>query len=159
MYTAPLHKIFVWTQIRKIKRKLIFSQSESRIKDLRLICLICVQMQLLCNGAMVPHLPLNVNMISEPYGMSHRQIHPHNISQDCAEMTPSNLKWLPANFLSFVLLNNASIGGVIMAEWLRPLILLQEALIRISLAVADKYFERLILCCLVPRKGLQALGC
>ena len=30
-------------QIRKIKRKLIFNQSESRIKDLHLIFLICVQ--------------------------------------------------------------------------------------------------------------------
>ena len=34
---APLHKICVWTQIRKIKRNLIFNQSESRIKDLRFI--------------------------------------------------------------------------------------------------------------------------
>ena len=32
---ALLHKICVQTQIRKIKRKLIFNQSESRIKDLR----------------------------------------------------------------------------------------------------------------------------
>ena len=48
---TPLHKICVWTQIRKIKHKLIFNQSESRIKDLRLIFLICVQTQILCNGA------------------------------------------------------------------------------------------------------------
>ena len=32
---APLHKICVWTQIGKIKRKLSFNQSELRIKDLR----------------------------------------------------------------------------------------------------------------------------
>ena len=32
-----------WTQIRKIKCKLIFNQSELRIKHLRLIFLICVQ--------------------------------------------------------------------------------------------------------------------
>ena len=32
---APLHKICVWTQIRKIKRNLIFNQSESRTMDLR----------------------------------------------------------------------------------------------------------------------------
>ena len=38
-----LHKICVWTQISKIKRKLIFNQSKSRIKDLRLIFLICDQ--------------------------------------------------------------------------------------------------------------------
>ena len=50
---APLHKTCVWTQIRKIKRKLIFNQSESRIKDLRLIFLICVQTQVLCNGGCV----------------------------------------------------------------------------------------------------------
>ena len=50
---APLHKICVWTQIRKIKRKLIFNQSESRIKDLRLIFMICVQTQILCNGVIV----------------------------------------------------------------------------------------------------------
>ena len=36
---APLHKICVW----KIKRKLSFNQSESRIKGLRLIFLICDQ--------------------------------------------------------------------------------------------------------------------
>ena len=30
-----------------------FKQSESRIKDLRLICLICVQTQFLCNGAII----------------------------------------------------------------------------------------------------------
>ena len=55
---TPLHKICVWTQIRKIKRKLSFNQSESRIMesrimDLRLIFLICVQTQILCNGALV----------------------------------------------------------------------------------------------------------
>ena len=48
---APLHKICVWTLVRKIKRSLSFNQSESRIKDL---CspnffLTCVQIQLLCN--------------------------------------------------------------------------------------------------------------
>ena len=49
---APLHKICVWTQIRKIKRKLSFNQSESSIKDLRLIFVrTCVQTQILCNGA------------------------------------------------------------------------------------------------------------
>ena len=50
---APLHKICVWTQIRKIKRNLIFNQSESRINDLRLIFLICVQTHILCNRAKV----------------------------------------------------------------------------------------------------------
>ena len=48
-----LHKICIWTQIRKIKRKFIFNQSESRIKDLRLIFLICIQTQILCNGAYI----------------------------------------------------------------------------------------------------------
>ena len=38
---APLHKIWVWTQIRKIKCKLSFNQSESRINDLRLISVTC----------------------------------------------------------------------------------------------------------------------
>ena len=52
---APLHKICVWTQIRKIKRNLIFNQSESRINDLRLIFLICVQTQILCNRAYVAY--------------------------------------------------------------------------------------------------------
>ena len=49
---APLHKICIWTQtqIRKIKRKLSFNQSESRIKDLRLIFLTFVPTQNLCNG-------------------------------------------------------------------------------------------------------------
>ena len=32
---------------------LIFNQSESRIKDLRLIFLICIQTQILCNGAII----------------------------------------------------------------------------------------------------------
>ena len=52
---TPLHKICIWTQIRKIKRKLNFNQSESRIKDLRLIFLICVQTQILCKGAIHLH--------------------------------------------------------------------------------------------------------
>ena len=39
---ALLHKICVWTQIRQITRKLILNQSESCIKDLRLIFLLCV---------------------------------------------------------------------------------------------------------------------
>ena len=34
---ALLHKISVWTQVRKIKRNLSFNQLESCIKDLRLI--------------------------------------------------------------------------------------------------------------------------
>ena len=43
---ALLHKICVWTQIRKIKRKLNFNQSESRNKGLRFIFLTCVQTQI-----------------------------------------------------------------------------------------------------------------
>ena len=39
----------------QIKRKLSFNQSELRIKDLRLIFLICVQTQILCNRAPVTY--------------------------------------------------------------------------------------------------------
>ena len=48
VYLSP--KIFVFI-FDKIKRKLSFNQSESRIKGLRLIFLICVQTQIFCNGA------------------------------------------------------------------------------------------------------------
>ena len=38
---------------QKNQTQIDFNQSESRIKDLRLIFLICVQTQILCNGAIV----------------------------------------------------------------------------------------------------------
>ena len=40
---APLHKICVWTQIRKIKRNLIFNQNRALMTCVTLIFLICVQ--------------------------------------------------------------------------------------------------------------------
>ena len=61
---VPLHKICVWTQIRKIKRKLIFNQSESRIKDLRLIFLICVQTQTQRGHC---HIPFQCCLVSPFY--------------------------------------------------------------------------------------------
>ena len=48
---APLHKFCVWTQIRKIKRKLGFNQSESRIKDYAFDFPDLLKTQILCNGA------------------------------------------------------------------------------------------------------------
>ena len=48
---APLHKICVWTQTRKIKRKSLMRNSDWLKINLRLIFLICVQTQVLCNGA------------------------------------------------------------------------------------------------------------
>ena len=62
-----MHKICVWMQIRKIKSKLIFYQSEWRIKDLRLIFLICVQTQILCNGAYVTHKKSGEKIIYKTY--------------------------------------------------------------------------------------------
>ena len=56
---ALLLKICFWTQITKIKCNLSFNQSESRIKDLRLIFLTCVQTQILCNGAYVAKFEFN----------------------------------------------------------------------------------------------------
>ena len=48
---APLHKICIWLQIRKIKRKSLMRDSDWLKINLRLIFLICVQTQILCNGA------------------------------------------------------------------------------------------------------------
>ena len=48
---GPLHKICVWTQIRKIKRKCLMRDSDWLKIILRFIFLIGVQMQILCNGA------------------------------------------------------------------------------------------------------------
>ena len=48
---APLHKMCVRTQIRKIKRKSLMRDSDWLKINLRLIFLICVQTQILCNGA------------------------------------------------------------------------------------------------------------
>ena len=50
---APLHKLCVWTQVRKIKRKSLMRDSDWLKLKMRLICLICVQTQFICNGAIV----------------------------------------------------------------------------------------------------------
>ena len=50
---APLHKICVWKHIRKIKRKPLMHDSDWFKLSLRLIFLICVQTQMLCNGAIL----------------------------------------------------------------------------------------------------------
>ena len=52
MNMTPLHKICVWTQMRKIKRKSLMRDSDWLEINLRLIFLICVQTQILCNGCM-----------------------------------------------------------------------------------------------------------
>ena len=51
---GPLHKIFIWTQIRKIKRKSVMRDSAWLKIHLHLIFLICVQTQILCTGAIDP---------------------------------------------------------------------------------------------------------
>ena len=50
---VPLHKICVWTQIRKIKRKSLTLDFDWLKINLSLIFLICVQTQILCNGVFV----------------------------------------------------------------------------------------------------------
>ena len=52
---APLHKTCVWTQVRKIKRKSLMRDSDWLKFNLRLIFLICVQTQILCNGAIITY--------------------------------------------------------------------------------------------------------
>ena len=51
MIMVLLHKICVWTQVRKIKRKSLMRDSDWLKLNLRLIFLICVQTQIVCNGA------------------------------------------------------------------------------------------------------------
>ena len=53
VFMAPLHKICVWSEIRKIKRKPLMRDSDWLKLNLRLIFLICVQTQILCKGAYV----------------------------------------------------------------------------------------------------------
>ena len=50
---APLPKTWVWTQVRELKRKSLMHDSDWLKLNSRLIFLICVQTQILCNGAIV----------------------------------------------------------------------------------------------------------
>ena len=55
MWTLRKHSVWqvgcVWTQVRKIKRKSLMRDSDWLKLNLRFIFLICVQTQMLCNGA------------------------------------------------------------------------------------------------------------
>ena len=76
---TPLHKICVWTHVTEIKRKSLMPDSDWLKLNLHLIFLICVQTQILCNGAtnsyiLVKRAPLNNNNVPFLYSAYHIQM-------------------------------------------------------------------------------------